>query len=224
MRLLDSEVTTCHPWPLVKSQSHHLLPPWAVTGRGTARAPSALWDGNLRWPCVHIFSYWTSPAGAAPLEFSPARITSHNAKQNWADRKTTTCSDMSKISMKSSHMDDLSRCKDANCRTGNGMICADVCSPLTVHSKVRGKAFFSKREPLGQGLGSNAFWSASTTRYYLLRFFYLGCLSVDVVAEVCEVVELIQLLPVEVLIHGTFSWKHKKGLSRVSSPSGGSLS
>ena len=89
MKLLDSQVTTCHPWPLVKSQSHHLLPPWAVTGRGTARSPSAwLWDGNLRWPFVHMFPYWTWPAGAmAPLESSPA---SHHVKQNGADRKTTT--------------------------------------------------------------------------------------------------------------------------------------
>ena len=155
MRLLDSEVTTCHPWPLVKSQSHHLLPPWAVTGRGTARAPSALWDGKFTMAmCPYFFPIGHGLLAPRLWNFSPARITSHNAKQNWADRKTTTCSDMSKISMKSSHMDDLSRCKDANCRTGNGMICADVLftSYGSFQSPVA-KAFFFQTRALGSRAG-----------------------------------------------------------------------
>ena len=94
-------------------------------------------------------------------------------------------------------LDDLSRCKDTNCRTGSAMICADVWSPLKVRSKSVAKRFFSKRQPWGQELGSRAF------RRLLLpsTTFYSSFLTpVDVLCEAFEVVELIQLLPVEVLI------------------------
>ena len=95
---------------------------------------------------------WNFPRPGSPR-------TMRNKTERIEKRHVLTCR---KISMKSSHMDDLSRCKDANCRTGNGMICADVCSPLTVHSKVRGKAFFQTR-----ALGSRA-----GVKCLLVGFYY----------------------------------------------------
>ena len=73
-----------------------------------------------------------------------------------------TYADMSKISMKSSDMDDLSRCRDTNCRTGNAMICADVCSPLKVHSKSVAKRFFPNDSPGVKSWGQEPFRQTST--------------------------------------------------------------
>ena len=82
-----------------------------------------------------------------------------------------TYADMSKISMKSSDMDDLSRCRDTNCRTGNAMICADVCSPLKVHSKSVAKRFFPNDSPGVKSWGQEP---SGRLLLYLLRSLLLG--------------------------------------------------
>ena len=93
-------------------------------------------------------------------------------------------------------LDDLSRCKDTNCRTGSAMICADVWSPLKVLPSPWQSVFF-QTTALGSRAGLKSLPQTSTTFYELLL---RRPRPVDVLCEAFEVVELIQLLPVEVLI------------------------
>ena len=71
------------------------------------------------------------------------------------------------------------------------MICADVCSPLKVHSKSLAKRFFSNDSP---GVKS---WGQEPFRH----LFYSSFLTpVDVACEAAEAFELIQVFPVEVIL------------------------
>ena len=104
---------------------------------------AGLWDGNLR------LTFWRWP-GASGILASRITTASHQAETELSRLKTTSADVPKKISMKSSDMDELSRCAKTSTAETAEQGCSDVCSPLKVHSKSVAKRFFSKRQTWGQ--------------------------------------------------------------------------